>query len=64
MEYNTDQTNGHYLKKEVLQKKKNHPQKNNFIRTLKIVMFGEMVNFGESDKMIKISGEMDKSDVY
>ena len=25
---------------------------------------GEMVDFGETDKMIKISGKMDKSDSY
>ena len=28
-------------------------------------MYGEMVDFGESDKMIiKISGKMDKTDTY
>ena len=29
-----------------------------------IYIYGEMVHFGESDKMIKISGKMDKSDPY
>ena len=27
-------------------------------------MYDEMVDFGESDKMIKISGKMDKSGTY
>ena len=29
-----------------------------------ICIFGERVDFGESDKIIKISGKMDKSDTY
>ena len=27
-------------------------------------IYGEMVDFGESDKMIKVSGKMDKSNTY
>ena len=35
-----------------------------FMLFLQQYIYGEMVDFGESDKMVKISGKVDKLNVY